>query len=120
MSATRSGDRYFPELADCGQFQKNGNEMVKARLVDAHGLVCGDIRVFRVVVGGEPRPMRKGICLDATNLPQLRALVEAMIQKSEELKQAGGGAAADTNQPEPEARTDAVDEEGDQENPPRP
>ena len=35
MSATRSGDRYFPELADCGQFQKNGNEMVKARLVDA-------------------------------------------------------------------------------------
>lgn len=69
---------------ECGQFPKNATSVVVGRLVVVHGIACADLRVFVASADGEAVPTRAGICLARGKLPELAALIQDMIEASDE------------------------------------
>ena len=76
---------------ECGQFAKNATDVVKGRLTRVRGFPCADVRVFVPGAGGDLSATRHGICFAREKLPELRELVQAMIDACGPAEPAGGG-----------------------------
>jgi len=60
------------------QFKKNTKEVVRATLKEWDGKDLVDIRVHFQDTAGEWRPGPKGLCLQASMLPELKIAVEKL------------------------------------------
>ena len=62
------------------EFAKNQRECVRAIVKKWNGRELFDLRVYYKSPSGEWKPGTKGLCLQATALPQLKAAVLALEQ----------------------------------------
>ena len=67
-------------VKEVGQCQKNSTTTVVARVVDVHGRRCGDIRQHVRSAAGALTPTKQGLCLTVDKLPELAALVNALVE----------------------------------------
>ncbi len=75
-------DNDFENAQEVGRCPKNSQSEIVARLVNAYGIPCADVRVFTAGAGGQPVPTRQGICLQVAQLPELRVLLDKLIEAS--------------------------------------
>ncbi len=65
--------------AQVGRFQKNATQTVEGRLTRVRGVPCADIRVFAIGCDGRAVATKAGLSIRREQLPELRALVDALL-----------------------------------------
>jgi len=75
-----NGNEYITVEKDVASFAKNATSEVRGRFLDVRGRSCADVRTFAAGAGGDMVPTRAGVCIGREKLPELRSLVERMIE----------------------------------------
>ena len=84
----------FKVVCEVGRFQKNAATFVVARLVESHGVRCGDIRAHAASVSGDDIPTKGGLMLQLPQVRKARDLLDAVLKAADDVWGAGPGDAA--------------------------